>query len=217
MSDSLSTLITKVQNALGDASGTYFSTAIVTAAAREALKIYNQYVPVNAGTLITGVNNQYEYELSDEDSRAMNVLGIWQKGANNNEIDTPLTYDDYNEDERIFFRLRYPITTSDTLIVRYNIPHTINGLDSAVESTVPAWQDPILVIGIGAEAARIRARSRTETINLSADQSDNYLQQAQEMKAEFLADLKSMAKKKKAPVGEPDLRGWNDQYYYWNQ
>jgi hypothetical protein len=216
MSDSLTTLITKAQGMFGD-DGTIFTTAICTAAAREALKMFNQYLPVNAGTLITGVNDQYEYELSDEDSRAMDILDILQQGDNTNEIDISIGFDGYNEDERIFFRLRSPVTTSDILIVRYTIPHTINGLDSETESTIPAWQTPTLVTGIAAEAARIRARSRTETINLSKDQSDNYLKQAGEMKAEYRTDLATMARKKKSAVGEPDTRAWNDHWHSWGQ
>jgi hypothetical protein len=214
MSDSLTTLISKVQALLGD-DGTIFTTATCTAGARDALKTYNQFLPVNAGTLITGVTNQYEYELTAEDSKAVTILDVLRQGTNNNEQDISITYDAYNEDERIFFRLRVPVTTSDTLIVRYTIPQTINGLDSEVESTIPAWIIPTLITGIAAETLRIRARSRTETINLSKDQSDNYLQQAVEMKTEYRADLVQAARSKRAPVGEPDRRAWNDNYHDW--
>lgn len=216
MADSLTTLISKTQGALGD-DGTIFTTAICTAAAREALKTFNAHLPVNAGTLIDGITNQLEYELSDEDDRAMYITDILRQDPNLLEKDKPVTFDQYSEDERIFFRLRKAVTSTDILIVRYAIPHTINGLDSETESTLPAWQDPTLIIGIAAEAARIRGRSRTETINLSKDQSDNYLQQAAEMKREFIADLIAMSRQKKAPVGEPDTRAWNDSYHSWGQ
>lgn len=216
MTDSLTTLISKTQALLGD-DGTLFTTAICTAAAREALKVYNQYLPVNAGTLITGVTDQYEYELSDEDDRALNVLDILKQGTNNNEQDISITFDWYNEDERIFFRLRSPVTDSDTLIARFNIPHTINGLDSQVETTIPNYMIPALVTGVAAEAARVVGRSRVTTINLSKDQTDNYLQVAQEMKREYLADLRTASQHKKLAVGEPDTRAWNDQYHSWGQ
>jgi hypothetical protein len=216
MSDSLTTLISKVQALLAD-DGTLFTTAIVTAAAREALKIYNQHLPVNAGTLITGVNDQYEYELSDEDSRALNILDVLEQGDSGNEIDISVTFDEYSEDERIFFRLRAPVTTSDTLIVRYTIPQTISGLDSETESTIPAWMSPALVTGIAGESCRILARSKVTTINLSQEQTDNFRDVANEMKAEYRRDLILAANKKKAPVGEPDPRAWNDAYHYWGQ
>lgn len=216
MSDSLTTLISKVQALLGD-DGTLFTTAICTAAAREALKIYNKFLPVHAGTLITGVNNQYEYELTAEDDRAMYILDILRAGDNNNELDISLEFDGYSEDERIFFRLRRPVTTNDTLIARYAIPQTINGLDSETETTIPTWMIPALVTGIAAEACRVLARSKVTTINLSKDQTDNYRDVAREMRTEFFSDLTQNARHKSSAVGEPDQRAWNDTYYNWNQ
>ena len=216
MSDSLTTLISRVQAGLGD-DGTIFTTALATAAIREALRQFNIAAPVHAGTLITGVSDQYEYELSDEDDRALAVLDVLRAGANQDELDIPITYDDYNEDERVFFRLRQPVTDSETLIVRYTINHTINGLDSATESTLPAEQDQIIVDGARAEAIMVRAVSRVETINLSKDQSDNYREIAGHFRAAFNLGLANLRSNKRAPVGEPDTRAWNDQYHTWGQ
>lgn len=207
MSDSLTTLIGKIQAYHGD-DGTIFSTALCTTAVRAALKTYNLYAPVNAGTLITGINDQYEYELSDEDSRAMDITDVLLQDDDSGEIDISLMFDAYNEDERVFFRLRYPVTTSDTLIAHYTIPHTVNGLDSATESTLPAWQDPILIIGASAEVLLARARARVETINLSKDQSDNYRELYNQLRTEFLSELRSIAARKKPVVGEPDTKAW---------
>jgi len=216
MTDSLTTLITKVQALLGD-DGTIFTTAVCTAAAREALKVYNQHLPVHAGDLIDAVSEQYEYELTDTDSRAMSILDILLQGTNANEIDVPLIYDDYNEDERVFFRLRSPQATGKTLIARYTIPQTINGLDSETETTIPAWQIPTLVTGITAEALRIRARARVETINLNKDVRDQYSASAREMKTEYVTDLRQLASNKRSAVGEPDTHAWNDDYHNWEQ
>ena len=216
MTDSLTTLIGKVQNILGDASGTYFTTAIVTAAVRQALSEFNLRAPVAAAVTITGVNDQYEYELSDEDANAVTILDVLRQGDNADELDVSLTYDAYLEDERVFFRLRYPVTTSDTLIVRYTLNHTINGLDSQVESTIQARHDQIIVDGAAAWSIWTRAVSRVETINLSQDQSDNYRELATRLYSAFQAGL-DRAARRSAPVGEPDSRAWNDQYHNWGQ
>jgi hypothetical protein len=207
MSDSLTTLISKVQALLGD-DGTIFTTATITAAAREALSIYNEHLPVFAGTLITGVTDQYEYELSDEDTRAVDILDVLLQGDNSNELDISVTYDSYNEDERVWFRLRSPVTSSDTLIARYTIPQTINGLDAEVESTIPARLDPLLVKGIAGEALRSRAYARVEKINLNKAVSENYKELALAYNAEFLQVLVSLANKRMSAVGEPDTRTW---------
>src|SRR5262245_41159572 len=117
MTDSLTTLIGKVQNILGDSTGTYFTTAICTAAIRQALSEFNLRVPQVLADLITGVNNQYEYEMTDTDSRAIKMLDVLRRGTDTaQDINVSLTFDQYIEDERLFFRLRTPVTTSDTLI-----------------------------------------------------------------------------------------------------
>ena len=216
MADSLTTLITKVQNILGDANGTYFTSAIVTAGVRQALDEFNLAVPVYAAVTITGVNDQYEYELSDEDSLATDILDVLEQGDNQNELDISLNYDKYWEDERLFFRLRQPETTSNTIIVRYTKDHTINGLDSAVESTIQAQHDQVIVDGAAFYAITIRATARVETINLSQDQSDNYREIAGQYQTAFKAGI-AQAQRRSTPVSEPDTRAWNDQYHTWGQ
>lgn len=215
MSDTLSQLITKVQGILGD-DGTIFTTAICTAAIRQALDEWNIRVPIHAAVTITGINNQHEYELSDEDASAVTIIDVLRQGNNNDELDISLTYDDYTEDERLFFRLRHPVTASDTLIVRYKIRHTINGLDSAVESTLRSEHDQAIVLGSAYFCVMIRAVSRIETINLSKDQSDNYREIAATFALAFGSRIRE-ASKQKAPVSEPDTRAWNDHYHSWGQ
>ena len=216
MTDSLTTLIGKVQNILGDASGTYFTTAIVTAAVRQALAEFNRVAPQHAAVTITGINEQHEYELSDQDANAVAVLDVLRRGDNNDELDISITYDDYIEDERVFFRLRQPVTTSETLIVRYTLNHTINGLDSSVESTIQARHDQVIVDGAAYHSIMTRATARIETINLSQDQSDNYKEIASHFRTAFNLG-KAEAGRRRAPVSEPDYRAWNDQYHSWDQ
>jgi hypothetical protein len=216
MSDTLTQLIAKTQAMLGD-DGTIFTTALVTAATRQALTEFNRVSPVHAAGLITGVNDQYEYEVSDLDPLAMSVLDVLLQGDNADELDVSLTYDSYNEDERVWFRLREPVTTSDTLVVRYTLNHTINELDSATDSTIPAHDDQIIVDGTCYHAIMIRAASRVETINLSKDQSDNYREVASHFRTAFNLGLANLGRNKRAPVGEPDTRAWNDTYHSWGQ
>ena len=168
---------------------------------------FNLSAPVHAAVTIAGVNDQYEYELSDQDPLAVSILDVLQEGDNQDELDISLTYDAYNEDERIFFRLREPITTSDFLIVRYTLHHTISGLDSAVESTLPAHHDQILVDGACWQAIMSRAASLVESINLSKDQSDNYREVASRFRTAFQLGLREV-QRKQPPVSEPDPRRW---------
>ena len=217
MSDSLTTLIGKVQNILGDASATYFTTAICTAAIRQALSEFNLRVPQILALTITGVNSQYEYELTDQDAAAKQIVDVLLRGTDTaQDLNTSLDYDQYIEDERVFFRLRSPLITTNTMIVRYTANHTINGLDSAVESTILAQHDQILVDGGAYFAVMTRATARIETINLSQDQSDNYKEIAGHFRTAFNLGMTEAARRR-APVSEPDTRAWNDSYHSWDQ
>lgn len=217
MSDNLTTLITKIQNILGDSSGTYFTSPIVTAAVRQALSDWNLRAPMYQAVTITGVNDQYEYELSDEDSDSVELIDVLRQGDNNNEIDESLLHDAYIEDERIFFRLRRPVTTADTLIARYTKHHTISGLDGATESTLRASDNQAMIDGGAFFAIIIRATARIETINLSQDQSDNYREVAGMYATAFAARLSEATRKRRTPVGEPNTAAWNDAYHGWDQ
>jgi hypothetical protein len=218
MSDSLSTLIDKVQVILGDASGTYFTDATVTAALRQALSDWNLRAPIFAALTITGVADQYEYELSDEDSDSCEIYDVLLRGTDTAQDESvSLDYDDYVEDERLFFRLRTPVTTADTLIVRYTKYHTISGLDSATESTLPAKYDQAMVDGGAFYSIAIRAVSRIETINFSQDQSDNYREMAGGFASAFTSRLAYAVKGRKPAKSEPDNRAWGDRYSSWDQ
>jgi len=216
MADNLTTLVSKVQALLGD-DGTIFTTALITASARKTLSFLNEYMPVNAGTLIDAVTDQYEYELTDDDSTAIDIHSVLIQDSDETEIDIQLTFDQYLEDERVFFRLRSPQTTGETLIVRYTKPQTIIGLDSQVETTHPAWLNDIIITGIAADALQIRAFARVETINLNRAVSENYAKLSKIFKDEFTKAIMSFADKKLHAVGEPDTRAWNDPYHSWEQ
>jgi hypothetical protein len=206
MTASLTTLITRAQATLGD-DGTLFTTAMLTAAARLALSDFNERAPVHVATTIVGVNNQYEYELSNLDVLAISIIDVLERGADNNELDVSLTYDDYSEDERLFFRLRAPVTSTDTLIVRYTIPQTINGLDSSVESTISDQQDTTLLNGICYHALCSRAAKRVESINLAPAVVANYEALKKTFNTQFQRGLAKAAEKRGA-VGEPDTKHW---------
>lgn len=215
MSDTLTQLTAKIQAILGD-NGTIFTSATCTAAVRQALAEFNRRAPGHAAGLIPGVNGQYEYELSDYDSAALHIIDVLRQGDGASELDVSITYDEYIEDERVFFRLRQPVTSSDTLIVRYTRPHTISGLDGATESTLLSEHDQIIVDGAAYHAVLIRATSRVESINLSKDQSDNYREVAAHFRTSFDLGL-AHAGRRHVPVGEPDTRAWNDLYHGWDQ
>lgn len=212
MTDTLTQLIAKVQAQLID-DGTRFSTATLTAALRATLNQVNNRAPINAAERITAVAGQLEYELSDYDSRVMYLLDVldYDDGGENH---SPLPYDSYTEDERIFFRLRLPLNKGD-ILARFAIPHTISGLDSAIESTPSASLDQIIVDGACAEALAFRAASRIETINLQQKVSNNYREAMQHFRIAFELGMRAYSRNRHTPISEPNTAAWNDSYHGW--
>lgn len=214
MTKTLTQLIAVVQaNLLDD--GTRFTTATVTAAVRSALKEFNQRAPNNQAELIDTVANQKDYELTDFDSRAMRLTGVylWDEDADDHE---PLPYDDWMEDARIFFRLKTAQPADELILARYQIPFTVSGLDSETESTLPVFWDNILEDGATFYACQIRSSGRIETINLNEKVSENWIDIKKIYRKAFDNGLE-LAARTKAPVSEPDTSAWNDPWHGWDK
>jgi hypothetical protein len=210
MTLALSALIDNTQAALGDTGATYFTDAIVTAALRAALMEVNERAPIHAADLVTVIADQKEYEVTDFDAEAVEVLDVLKQDASG-EDDEPLTYDAYTEDARLFFRLR-EAEAGGTLVVRYTKPHTINGLDSAIESTIPAMYDSSLVMGAAYHACIIRSVARVETNDLNKADTTDYHKAAEHFRKRFDAALLKLSAQQ-APVGEPRTDAWNDKWH----
>jgi len=77
MTDTLAQIIVKLQELLLD-DGTRFTTDTCTAAIRQALKEFNLIAPIHAGTLVTPVTGQKEYELDVENALA--IVDVLRQG-----------------------------------------------------------------------------------------------------------------------------------------
>jgi hypothetical protein len=213
MSDTLAQLITKVQAALGD-DGTYYTTAILTAAARAALSEWNERAPDNAGDLVDVVAGQKEYSVYGVDTRAMSMIDVLKKDiSTSGEDDTSLAFDEYTEDARLYIRLR-DAWDSGTLIFRFTIPHTINGLDGETTSSLPAIWDAVLVAGMAYHGCIIRSVARVEPINLNSDVAERLSKVQEFYKEQFTKGL-DRAAQQLAPVGKPKEFAWNDEWHNW--
>jgi hypothetical protein len=203
MSDSLVTMISKIQAAVGD-NGTIFSTTTCTAAARAALDEFNAAAPVHSTALVDVVDGQKEYNLANDCSGLLEVVDVLRQGED--EEDESLDFDAYTDETLPCIRLRAP-ETSGYLIVVYTQPHTVSGLDGAVESTIPVAWNQAMVSGGVMHACRIRAASRAEVVVLDKNTIARYLQIAEIHQALFYAYL-ARAGRQHAPRGNVDTRAW---------
>ena len=213
MSDTLTQLTTKLQALLLD-DGTNFTTATCTAAIRQALKDLNFAVPAHAADVVAAVAEQYEYEL--EEINALQIVDVLRRGTDTYaDYNISLNFDAYFEDDRPFYRLHAPEADGTYLIVRYTLPYTINGLDSETSSTLPALYDVVLLDGAAWQACLVRAAGRIETINMNEEVSKNFRLMAEHFKLSFELGLARLVLRR-APVGEPDQRAWNDEWHGWS-
>lgn len=214
MADTLTQLIDKVQDLLMDGAGTLFSTTTCTAAIRQALSEINLRAPIQAGTTIAAIAEQKEYELTAEADavNAIRMTSLYLKG--DDEYDTPLTFDTYFEDERIWFRLRAPLFEDEIMLAQFTLPHTVNGLDGEVESTLSALYDQVLVTGACMHACAVRSLAVVEANNLDKAASDNYRELARHFGRLFERGLSHLSRRR-AVTYEPDARAWNDEWHNW--
>ncbi len=209
MADTLTQLIAKVQAQLIDG-GTLFNAATVTAAMRQALADINKAVPQNAAVILTSIANQKEYELSDQDPTALRIFAVLLQGLN--DVDTDLPFYAYNEDSRVFFRLREALAAGKSIIVRYTTPHTISGLDGSLDSTLPDDLNVAAINGACYYSALIRSAATIESNNIAKDVATNWNAAAGLWKRVFDASLRS-ARQRPTPRGEPSTQAWNDNQH----
>ena len=212
MAKSLTDLISATQALLLD-DGTRFSTPTITAAARSALRDYNNAAPIFGGTLVNAVSNQYEYVLNAADfEHLIDVQDVLLQGTDSAlDLNTSLPFDPYFEDTVPVIRLRSPQPTGRYLIVRFSLPHTINGLDSEIVSTLPIYWDSTLTDGICYYSCLIRSTGRVETINLNQNVSETLRSMQSYYKQAFQYGL-AQASRQRPPVSIPPTSAWNDRW-----
>ncbi len=210
--DTLSSLVSKVQAQFQD-DGTLFSTATLTAAARQALNDLNRYAPLHAAVTITAIADQQVYELGDEDPAATNCSAIRITDVlldGDNDYSTGLAYDAYVEDARWFFRLRQPPTANCQLIVQYTKPHTVSGLDGSLDSTLPDDLNIALIDGTCYYACMSRAAAGIEANNVAPEVAVNWIRLAEIWHGIFSLSLRE-AMRQPVARGEPgQALAWND-------
>lgn len=208
MTDTLTQLIIKLQPLLLD-TGILFTTPTCTSAIRQALKYFNSFLPQYAGDLVTPVLGQKEYEL--DVPTAMEIVDVLRQGKDVYAEDhVSLGFDRYSEDGRPFFRLHVAEPVTNTLIVRYTLPHTISGLDGATDSTLSAYFDVILLDGAAWQCCLIRAVGRIESINMNPNIPDPWEKAGLQFKSSFETGLILASRQYFAKV--PDPRNWHDPW-----
>ncbi len=218
MAKSLTDLISATQALLLD-DGTRFTTPTITAACRSALRDFNMLAPIFGGTLVDVVKNQKEYALNSADFvDLIEVMNVLKQGTDTFlEDNTDLDFHAFFEDNQPFIRL-HEAQTSGFLIVRFTLPYTVNGLDSKVESTIPAYFDNVLVDGCCFYSCLIRSAGRIESINLNQNVTKSLQDAMQYYRQAFIFGLGQAARRQpplfnKNIEPEETTTDWNDKFH----
>lgn len=213
MTDTLAELTDKVQAALGD-DGTLFTDALVTAAARRALRELNEAYPLNSSVVLDAVTDQHEYSLSDYEEELIDIIGVWL-WDDDGDAHEPIAYDFYQEDGFPMIRLRTAESDGEYLLVRYTQPFEISGLDGgAAAALIPAWLDPLLVDGIAYHSVILRGLGGVESNNLNASVADDYREYRNILEEGWTRGLRKLAARR-PPVSEKDDTAWRDEWEGW--
>ncbi len=211
MTETLAQLTTKVQGTIGD-DGTLISTTRIGYAVRQALLELTKLVPNVQTCQISTLADQLDYEVSDQDSTAIDVIDVALQV--DNDQDTPLLFVSYVEDERVFFHIhtndRQP--TGKTLLVHYTKPHYINGLESMNETTYGNELNAAMVMGAAAFACYSLAASAVEKNNVETSVSENWRKLGDKYHTEFLAMLQPY-RRRGMPASVPTSATWNDDQH----
>ncbi len=217
MSDDLATLTDKLQALLLD-DGTLFPDATCTAAIRQALHQFNSQLPNTGATTIDVVAGQLVYELTEAlaGTEPLTIIGVYLEDVSGGDNDTPLKADIYSEDNRWFFRLK-TAQSSDTLLVRYTLPHTVEDLDSATESTLTPYQEPTLLDGAAMRICSMAAAGVIESLLLDSKTSSNYGAAADRFQKAYDYGILAMQQQRTPAIQIPAARGWNDKWHTYKQ
>lgn len=156
----LAALKTRVLNLLGDSGGMRFSSALLEEALRQALAAYGQNLPHVLETTLTLVSGGREQVLSGLGAPLF-VFKVWQPALEPRR-ELPFQY---------FVRSGQPVLviggdafprTGDSYCLRYAAAHTIEDLDSATVTTLPAAHESLVVRGAAGFAALLRQAQVTE-------------------------------------------------------
>lgn len=166
----LDTLRDRVEALLSDTSNADWDTDALDAAIRLALDELSQSVPAVADEVLDAEDGVREYDLSELDG-LVDVFEVWYPYDADD--------DDYSQAHPVPFRLldrgTLYLESEDApdagydIRVWYGVRHTIEGLDSATETTLNEEEKSALVIGAAGYAAIAKARELMNQVTIGSD------------------------------------------------
>ena len=158
---------TSVLALLSDASNAIFSNNDVDQALRWALSEYSSRRPF-IRTYQFSVDATTGVHSLPADFIARHITNVQLYDEDPDDI-VDVVYHAYQLDEQWIVETNYEVSAGEVLQISYSVIHTIDDLDAAAGTTLPASDEPFIHVGAAGRAAQMRALDRIETINMNPD------------------------------------------------
>lgn len=187
-SPTLANFRTETARKLSDPTNIRFDTSDIDQALRQALEEYSRARSIERTYIVDGAN---ESRLTlPADFAAVTITRIeYDPDGEPTEADSIPFHAEKVDEQWTVETTDQTIPIGDTITIYYSALHTIDSLDSASGSTLPAQDWQLIVTGAAGFAAQSRAAELGESINLNASADKRLDQQAQAWLKEFRAGL----------------------------
>lgn len=183
----LSTFRVSVLAFLSDAGLAIFSNNDVDQALRWALSEYSSHFPF-IRTYQFPVDTTTGFHILPADFITRHITKVEFYDDDPDMIEE-LPYYAYQRDEQWIVETRHEVSGGEVLQISYSVIHTIDDLDDAAGTTIPAADEHIIQVGAAGRAAQMRALDRIETINMNKDVAQMYRLLATEYLSSFSSFL----------------------------
>jgi hypothetical protein len=207
----LAELRTRIERALSDATNQRFSEPDLDKALLLALQEYSRALPQRKVGTVTLAADGREVSLSSLDD-LLDVEQIeWDYDAD--APDYPPVYRPFyiiydGTSKTLFVDTDDEPQSGDVVRVFYTVPQTIENLDGANETSVPAGDEGLLVLGAAGYAAVSRAASLLEKVGVDRDQAVRLEQWGRARLAAFHGELATLRARRSLAHGAR-VSGWD--------
>lgn len=165
----LSSLKTRLLQALMDSSGAIWSANDQEEAIRRALHEYSLVCPRRtvSSLALSGKLSANGREIDIASLAALvTVTNVWAPYTATDDKPNVRRFEHWFDQQKVYIADGSALANTDTARIFYTTPHTLNGLDSAGSTTFRYGDDSILLLGAIGYAAQARALDLTEQITL---------------------------------------------------
>jgi hypothetical protein len=162
----LSGILDAVAGELRDAAHATWSAEELTAQVRRALRRYNGHLPRRLAGTLNAVEGQREYSL-DGLSGLLDVLDVWYPWSADDEDPPERPRWALPSDGTLYLYVESAPAAGEVIRVFYTAPHTIEGLDGALATTLPAQGEQAVIVLAAGYAAIQRGGSLIGTVTPS--------------------------------------------------